>query len=264
MLEEKEGSENYFFIDSHAHIYLNDFDKDRQEVIRRCVEEKVTKIYMPNLDHTSIDRMLETEHKNPKVCIPMIGLHPCYVKKGFERELYIVEDWLKNKKFAAIGEVGTDLHWDQSLLSLQQEALKVQIGFAKKHHLPLVIHCRNSVKETIEVLKNSEAKLSGIFHCFSGTLEEAREVIEMGFLLGIGGVVTFKNSGLDKMLEDLELKDLVLETDCPYLTPAPHRKERNSPTYIPLIAQKVAAIKKISVKEVADTTSANVLRIFKL
>jgi TatD DNase family protein len=219
---------------------------------------------MPNLDHTSIDRMLETEEKNPSVCLPMMGLHPCYVKKGFERELYLVEAWLDRKKFSAIGEVGIDLHWDLTFRNEQEEALRIQIELAAKKRLPLVIHCRNSMKETIALIKNSGKEVKGIFHCFSGTAAEAKEVIEMGFLLGIGGVATFKNAGLDKIIPDLELKNLVLETDSPYLTPAPFRKHRNDPSYIPLIAEKIAQLKNIDIAEVAMATSANASGLFRL
>lgn len=252
------------FIDTHAHIYLKDFDKDRQDILRKAVDKRVSRVYMPNLDHTSIDAMLETEEKFPQVCIPMMGLHPTYVKKGFERELYVVEDWLKKKKFAAVGEVGIDLYWDVTFKNEQEEALRIQIDLASQYKLPLIIHCRNSMQETIEVLKNTGKSVSGIFHCFSGTIEQAREVISMGFYLGIGGVITFKNGGLDKIVPELELKNLVLETDSPYLTPAPFRKERNDPTYIPLIAEKLAALKGNSIQDVAKVTSENAINIFSI
>ncbi|MFL5728940.1 MAG: TatD family hydrolase [Cytophagaceae bacterium] len=252
------------YIDSHAHIYSKEFDTDRQDVLERCMEQGVTKIFMPNVDHESIDAMLEVEHKNPGHCIPMMGLHPCNVKKDFERDLYEVEDWLKRRKFAAIGEMGTDLYWDKTFFPQQQEAFRIQVSFALKYKLPIVIHCRNSFRETMDLLKEiRHESLTGIFHCFSGNAEEAKEVIELGFYLGIGGVVTFKNGGLDKVLPEVDLKHIVLETDCPYLAPVPYRGKRNEPTYIPLIAQRVAEIKNLPVQEVAATSTANSLNVFK-
>lgn len=252
------------YTDTHAHIYLKEFNADRESMIEKAVEKGIGKIYMPNLDHASIDSMLETEARHPLACLPMMGLHPCYVKKGFEKELYLVEEWLGRRKFAAVGEVGIDLYWDTSLRKEQEEALKVQMGLASKYNLPIVIHCRNSMKETIALIKETGINTRGIFHCFSGTLEEAQEVNEMGFLLGIGGVATFKNGGLDKVLREIELKYLVLETDSPYLSPAPFRKERNDPSYIPLIAQRVADLKKVSLEEVARLTTENAAKIFRI
>jgi TatD DNase family protein len=252
------------YIDSHSHIYAEEFDLDQQEVLRKCLDAGVNKIYMPNVDHTSIDRMLETEHKNPDHCIPMMGLHPCNVKRDFEKELYLVESWLRKRKFAAVGEIGTDLYHDKTFFPQQEEAFKIQVGFAKEYHLPIVIHCRNSMRETIDLLKKiRHDSLTGIFHCFSGTLEEANQVVEMGFYLGIGGVVTFKNGGLDKVLPDIDLKHIVLETDSPYLAPVPHRGKRNESTYIPIIAEKVGLLKKMTAEEVGEITSANALKLFK-
>ncbi|HXA01809.1 MAG TPA: TatD family hydrolase [Cytophagaceae bacterium] len=252
------------YIDSHAHIYSKEFDADRQFILERCLEKGVNKIFMPNVSHESIEGMLEVEEKNPGHCIPIMGLHPCNVKKNFEKDLYEVEDWLKRRKFAAIGEMGTDLYWDKTFFSQQQEAFKIQVGFAKKYQLPIVIHCRNSFRETMDLLKEiKHDSLTGIFHCFSGNAEEAQEIIDIGFYLGIGGVVTFKNGGLDKVLPGIDLKHIVLETDCPYLAPVPHRGKRNEPTYIPIIAGKVAEIKNIPVAEVAAASTANSLKVFK-
>jgi TatD DNase family protein len=252
------------YIDSHAHIYSKEFDADRQLILEQSMDRGVSKIYMPNLDHESIDAMLEVEAKNPTHCVAMMGLHPCNVKKNFEKDLYEVEDWLKRRRFAAIGEMGTDLYWDKTFFPQQQEAFKIQVTFAKKYNLPIVIHCRNSFRETMDLLKESRHdSLTGIFHCFSGSTEEAKEVIEIGFYIGIGGVATFKNGGLDKILPDIDLKHIVLETDCPYLAPVPHRGKRNEPAYIPLIAERVAEIKKMSVEEVAAATTANCLKVFK-
>ncbi len=251
------------FIDTHAHIYSEEFEQDKQAVMAKALEASIQKIYMPNIDHTSIDRMMEMEHQYPAQCIAMMGLHPCYVKKDFEKELYLVEDWLGKRPFAAVGEIGIDLHWDKTTLPKQEEAFKVQIALAQKYKLPIVIHCRNSFRETMDLLKQvKNDSLSGIFHCFSGSAEEAKEVIEIGFYLGIGGVSTFKNGGLDQVLPETGLDRLVLETDCPYLAPVPYRGKRNEPSYIPLIAARVAEITKTTIEEIAAKTSENALKIF--
>jgi TatD DNase family protein len=253
------------FTDSHAHIYAREFDEDRQRMIDRASQQGIGKIYMPNVDSASIDRMMETEEKNPGVCVAMMGLHPCSVKKDFEKELYLVEDWLGKRNFAAVGEIGIDLYWDTSLLSEQEEAFKVQIELAKTYSLPIVIHCRNSFRETIDLLmKNMNDTLKGVFHCFSGNLKEAREVMDIGFYLGIGGVATFKNSGLDKVLPDIDLNYILLETDAPYLAPVPHRGKRNEPSFIPIIAEKIASCKNISPDEVAEVTTANSRNLFRM
>lgn len=252
-----------YWTDTHAHIYSKDFDEDRKEMLRQCDDLDIKRIYMPNVDHTSIDDMLELEHLHPQQCFAMMGLHPCSVKKDFESELYRVEEWLAKRKFAAVGEMGTDLYWDKTFWGQQQEAFKIQVGWAKKYQLPIVIHCRESIDETISLLAPLlDGKLTGIFHCFSGNLEQAKKIIAMGFYLGIGGVVTFKNGGLDKVLTDIALENVVLETDSPYLAPTPHRGKRNSPLYIPLIASKVAEVKKISPEEVKLITTRNALNLF--
>lgn len=254
---------NNFWIDTHAHIYSDEFKSDLSEALARAEEARVLKIYMPNIDHTSIDGMMEIELKSPQKYISMMGLHPCSVKKGFEKELYLVEDWLNKRKFAAVGEMGTDLYWDKTFWAEQQEAFKIQVQWAKKFDLPLVIHCRESMDETIELLKPfADGRLTGIFHCFSGTVEQAKKITEMNFYLGIGGVATFKNGGMDKVIPDLDLSRLVLETDSPYLAPVPHRGKRNEPNYIPLIANKISELKKIPMEEVQKTTTANALKIF--
>jgi TatD DNase family protein len=252
-------------VDSHAHIYSEKFDEDRAQTVERAQEEGVTRIYMPNIDHTSIDAMLEAEEKYPQQCIPMIGLHPTSVNKDFERELYIVEEWLGKRQFAAVGECGIDLYWDKSFLAQQQEALKVQVELAKKYQLPIVLHTRDSFNETYEIMATAQdGTLIGIFHCFSGTLEEAEKVKELGFLMGIGGVATFKNGGLDTVLPHVELAHLVLETDCPYLAPTPYRGKRNEPLYLPLVAKRVAELMNKPLEEVAERTTANALNLFKL
>ena len=253
-----------YFIDTHAHIYHEDFNKDRIDMLQRCSESSVGKIFMPNVDHASIDSMMELESRYPGTCFPMMGLHPCSVKKGFERELYIVEEWLGRRKFAAVGEIGTDLYWDKTLFDLQQEAFTIQVNWAKKFRLPVVIHCRESIDETIALVdKLKDDNLTGIFHCFTGTKDQADRITSLGFYLGIGGVATFKNSGLDKVLPEIKLEHLVLETDSPYLAPVPHRGKRNEPAYIPLVADKLATLTGTTVEEVKRITTQNALTVFK-
>lgn len=253
-----------FWIDTHAHIFSEEFKSDRADIVGRALDAEVKRIYMPNIDHTSIDSMLEVEEKDPGVCFSMMGLHPTSVKKDFEKELYVVEEWLFKRKFAAIGEMGTDLYWDKSFWEQQKEAFKIQVGWAKKLKLPVVIHCRESIDETIGLLEPMlDKELTGVFHCFTGTLEQARKITSMGFYLGLGGVATFKNGGMDKVIPDLELDNIVLETDSPYLAPVPHRGKRNEPSYIPIIAEKIVGLKKISKEELQAITTRNALRLFK-
>lgn len=251
------------WIDTHAHIYAEEFKADRDDMLRKSEEAGIIKIFMPNIDHTSIDVMMELESKDSSRYVSMMGLHPCSVNKDFEKELYLVEDWLGKRKFSAVGEMGTDLYWDKTFWPQQQEAFKVQVQLAKKYSLPLVIHCRESIDETIALLEPFvDGTLTGIFHCFSGSLEQAKKMIEMNFYLGIGGVATFKNGGLDKVLPDIDLKHIVLETDSPYLAPVPHRGKRNEPSYIPLIALKICDLKKITLDELSIATTDNARKVF--
>lgn len=252
-------------IDTHAHLYLEEFAKDQAEVIDRAEKVGITTIYLPNIDSHSIEAMLELELKYPQICKATIGLHPCSVKKDFEKELYIVEDWLSKRKFNAIGEIGTDLYWDTTFWEQQQEAFTIQAQWGKQYQLPLIIHCRNSINETIQLiekLQEKEKPLKGIFHCFTGTIEQAKKIIDLGFYIGIGGVVTFKSGGLDKVLPQIDLQHIVLETDSPYLAPVPHRGKRNESSYLLLIAQKVAEIKGCPLEEVQIQTTQNAQKIF--
>ncbi len=250
------------WIDTHAHIYAEEFDADRYDVIERATKAGVRSIFMPNVDHTTIDRMLEVESRWPG-CVAMMGLHPCSVKKDFQRELYTVEGWLAKRTFAAIGEIGTDLYWDKTFWDQQCEAFTIQVNWAKEYKLPVVIHCRESMDETIALVENlQDGNLSGIFHCFTGTAEQAEKILKVGFYLGIGGVSTFKKAGLDIVLPDVPPDRIVFETDSPYLAPVPHRGKRNEPSYIPLIAKRVAEIKELSVDELRDCSTANAHRIF--
>jgi TatD DNase family protein len=252
-----------YWIDSHAHIYSDDFDADRIDMMHRSEEKSVDKIFMPNIDHTSIDVMLDVESKYPSKCFPMMGLHPCSVKKDFEKELYIVESWLAKRKFAAVGEMGTDLYWDKTFWDQQVEAFTIQVGWAKKYKLPIVVHCRESIDQTIELTeKLQDGNLTGVFHCFTGDVTQAEKLIKLGFFLGIGGVATFKKGGMENVLPHIPIDRIVLETDSPYLTPTPHRGKRNEPSYIPLIGNRVAEIKNISVDELKSATTQNALKLF--
>ncbi len=249
--------------DTHSHIYSEEFKNDREDMLRRSQDAGVGAIYMPNVDHTSIDSMLEVESRHPATCFSMMGLHPCSVKKDFEKELYLVEQWLSKRKFSAVGEMGTDLYWDKTFWEQQKEAFMIQVAWAKKYRLPIVIHCRESIDQTIDLLEPlADKNLTGIFHCFGGSAEQAKKIIAMNFYLGIGGVVTFKNGGLDKVLPEIGKERLVLETDSPYLAPVPHRGKRNEPSYIPLIATRTAELLQVSLEELKSTTDANVKKIF--
>lgn len=251
------------FIDTHTHLYSEEFDADRIERITDAITKGVTKLYMPNVDSLSIDGMLQLEVHFPEHCFPMMGLHPCSVKENYRKELDIVKKWLDLRRFAAIGEIGMDLYWDKTFAKEQELAFREQIYWALEYNYTIVIHCRNAFDEIFAILQSFEKLPKGIFHCFSGDIIQAEKVLSLGnFKLGIGGVVTFKNSGLDKVVEQLNLQDLVLETDAPYLAPVPYRGKRNESAYIPLIAEKVAQIKKVSVEEVARITSQNALDIF--
>lgn len=251
-------------IDTHAHIYSTEFDSDRDEMIREIRAAGIDRIYMPNVDVHTIDAMLRCESSYPGMCIPMMGLHPCDVKEDFEDQLELMKEWLDKRSFAAVGEIGLDLYWDKSFFEQQKEALKIQIDWAKNESLPIVLHCRESMDETIEIVREEQdGSLRGIFHCFNGNLSQAKEIIELGFLLGIGGVATFKNGGLDQVIPAIGLEHLVLETDAPYLAPVPFRGKRNSPAYLPYIASKIGDYLKVSKETVAAQTTANALNLFK-
>jgi TatD DNase family protein len=251
-----------FWTDTHAHIYLEEFNADREDMLQRAHDQGVSAIYMPNIDHTSVDAMLELESKHQQ-CVAMMGLHPCYVKKDFEKELYVVEHWLAQRKFAAVGEIGTDLYWDKTFWEQQKEAFLIQLSWAKKYSLPVVIHCRESLDETIAMIEAmQDGTLRGIFHCFGGSTEQANRIIKAGFLLGIGGVSTFKKGGLDEVLPNLSLDAIVLETDSPYLAPVPHRGKRNEPSYIPIIAHRVSELMKVDTAQLQEVTTQNAQKLF--
>jgi TatD DNase family protein len=252
------------WIDTHAHLYGEEFSADRIAVIERALAAGVSRLYLPNIDSNTIEGMLALEAQFPENCFPMMGVHPCYINENVEQELAIVRDWLAKRPFKAIGEIGLDFYWDTTYREQQYQAFRGQLELAREYSLPVAIHSRESTRECIDEVKAlQDGRLSGVFHCFSGTLEEAKEIIDLGFYLGIGGVVTFKKSGLDKILEDIDMQYIVLETDAPYLAPVPYRGKRNESAYIPLIGEKIADVKNLKIEEVAAITTNNALKLFK-
>lgn len=250
--------------DTHTHLYLDQFDDDRHQVIQNAIDKGIQYMLIPNIDSNSISGMLSVCNQYPENCFPMMGLHPTDVKEDFQKELEIVEQWLEKRKFIAIGEIGIDLYWDKTFVKEQNICLRHQIALAKKYQLPIVIHSRESMKEIFDVLDDVQtSELQGVFHCFSGTAEDANKAIEMGYYLGIGGVVTFKNSNLKEILRGIDLKHILLETDAPFLTPSPYRGKRNESAYIYNIAEKIAEIKGIGIDEVAEITTQNAKKLFK-
>lgn len=250
--------------DTHTHLYTDAFDLDIDEVIQKAIEKGVSKFFLPNIDVSSIDHMMDLAKKYPEHCFPMMGLHPCAVKENYEQELSVIANWLERFSFCAVGEIGIDLYWDKTFVKEQEEAFRQQINMAKQHDLPFVIHCRDAFDEIFAVLDElNDAKMRGIFHCFTGSVEQAHRVLEYGgFKLGIGGVVTFKNGGLDKVLEHVNLSDIVLETDSPYLAPTPYRGKRNESKYLYHIAEKVSTIYHMPIEEIAEVTTANAREVF--
>ena len=250
-------------IDTHTHLYLPEFNGDIDAVMQRAAAIGVQKFYLPAIDSTVIDDILRFEEKHEGKCFAMMGLHPCSVKENYKEELNIAEEWLNKRPFAAIGEIGLDFYWDKTFTVQQYEAFETQMQWALQRNMPIVIHTRNAIRETIDTVIPFAAKgLKGVFHCFSGNSNDAREVIDMGFYLGIGGVVTYKNSGLAAALEDISLEHMVLETDAPYLTPVPFRGKRNESSYLQHVVQKLAEIKQVSPEEVGEITSRNAEKIF--
>jgi len=255
------------FADTHTHLYLEDFDPDLSEVMQRAESKGINYLFLPNIDSTSFDRMMQVAARYSDRCHPMAGLHPSSVGKNYREELQSVSDHLSapDEKFVAIGEIGIDLYWDKTFEQEQKIAFGLQIDLALEHHLPVVIHTRNSMDMALELIGAKNAQdLCGVFHCFSGNVRQATLAIELGFMLGIGGVVTYRNSGLQKVVEAVPLEHLVLETDAPFLPPVPHRGQRNEPSYIPLIAARVAEIKKTTLEKVAEITTKNTLALFRV
>ncbi len=251
------------FTDSHTHIYLKEFDNDIDTVIQNAINNGVNRFLLPNIDLDTIPKLLSMCKEKKTNLFPMIGLHPCSVSNNYMSDLDKMNSYIKNSNCIAIGEIGLDLYWDDKFIIEQQNAFQIQINWAKKHKLPIVIHSRNSFNEIYTILKKENNNhLNGVFHCFSGDYYQAQKIIEMGFYLGIGGLLTFKNSTLSEVIKRIDLKHLILETDSPYLAPEPMRGKRNEPKFIPIIAQKIAEIKNISLNEIAEITNQNVNKIF--
>ena len=251
-------------IDTHSHIYSEQFDEDRDVMIQRAFDAGVEYILMPNIDADSIESMLQIEEKYPNKCISMMGLHPTSVHNDYKEQLKLMETWFEKRKFCAVGEIGIDMYWDKTYIEQQIEAFKIQINWAKKYELPIVIHARDAFDEIFEVLDNMDLTgLTGVFHSFSGNDEQAERVLSYNrFKVGINGVVTFKNSKLGDVIKKLSLHNLVLETDAPYLTPVPYRGKRNEPRYISYVVNKLADLFETSNKEVARITTENAKQLF--
>lgn len=246
------------FVDTHAHIYDESLMAEAAAALQRALEAKVDRIYMPNCDSATITPMMHLATEYPEHCFPMIGLHPCYVKENYQQELAQMQSWLEDKRIVAVGEIGLDYYWDLSFKTQQIDAFNQQMDWALHHHLPIVIHSRESTQNCIELVRAKQhGDLRGVFHCFSGTVEEAKAVVDLGFYLGIGGVVTYKKSNLPEIIAAIGLQHIILETDAPYLAPTPYRGKRNESSYIPIIAQKVAEILAKDIIEVATTTTKN-------
>jgi TatD DNase family protein len=249
--------------DTHAHLYAIEFDADRKAMMDRAFQKHVSRMFLPNIDVSSIQPMLNLVWEYPENCFPMMGLHPCSVDQHVEAHLFQIQKWFKKRTFYAVGEIGLDFYWSMEFKEQQLVAFKKQIQWAIQYNLPINIHSRNATPDCIAVLQEMKhPKLRGIFHCFSGTADEAQQIVGLGFYLGIGGVLTFKNGGLDKAIENIPLEKLVLETDAPYLAPVPYRGKRNESTYLLEIAQKLAELKQTTVEKVALVTTENSKIIF--
>ena len=254
-----------FYIDTHTHLFSSQFDVDRHQVVQKAIEQGVDKMLLPNINSETIEAMHQLCKDFPQHCYPMMGLHPCDVKDDYEEELKIIKSHLDKGKYVAIGEIGIDLYWEKSTLDIQKKAFRQQLEWAKEYDLPVAIHIRKSFDKIFEILEEvNDQNLRGVFHCFTGSKEQGQKAIEMGFMLGIGGVVTFKNSGLDKTLKELPLEKLLLETDSPYLAPTPYRGQRNESSFITIVAQKLAKIYEVNLEEVAIKTTQNAKTLFNL
>lgn len=254
------------FIDTHAHLYAEEFDQDREAMLQRAKASGLSHLFLPNIDRDSIEPMHRLCDAHPDWCFPMMGLHPCSVNASVEEELALCKKWLEQRKYVAIGEIGIDLYWDKTFFPEQRHAFRTQIQWAKEMGLPIVIHARDSFPEIFEIVDElNDERLKGIFHCFTGDENQAQHILNYGgFLLGIGGVVTFKSSNLPQVLKHVPLEKLVLETDAPYLAPVPHRGKRNEPSYLTAMASKLSEIYERPIKDIAQITSSNALRMFGL
>lgn len=254
---------NIVLTDTHTHIYYLEGTPELEAQMQRCFDNGISRLFLPNVDHESVPKVFNTVAAYPANCFPMLGLHPCHVDERFQVELEAIKGFIDQYKIYAIGEIGIDLYWDKTTLPWQQEAFRIQIEWAKLLGLPIVIHCREAFDEVFEILDDvSDDKLYGIFHCFTGSIEQARHAIDLGFRLGIGGVVTYKNAGLDKVVAQIDLKHIVLETDAPYLAPVPYRGKRNESSYLLYIAQKIADLQGVPLETVAADTTENAKQLF--
>ncbi len=250
-------------VDTHCHLYLPTFKGDIDAVIDRATAAGVWKFYLPAIDEETVTAMLELEAKYPGRCMAMMGLHPCSVNAEYLSALELVESWLSKRSFAAVGEIGLDYYWDDTYIAQQQQAFHQQIDWALQYDLPIVIHSRNAMADCIRIVQErQQGSLRGIFHCFTGTAEDAKQIVEAGLYLGIGGVLTYKNSGLPEALADISLEHLVLETDAPYLTPVPFRGKRNESSYLQYVVEKLTEVKGVSLEEVSRVTTENAQKIF--
>lgn len=253
------------FIDTHSHLYLQQFDSDRDQIVRAALDRQVNIMLLPNIDRSSVGSMHRMCSQYPGICLPMMGLHPTSVKSDYAEQMEVIEKCIENQQYVAVGETGLDFYWDRTFEQEQEEVFRRQISMALAHSLPVVIHSRNSADRIIEILKEEwDDRLAGVFHCFSGSLAQARQITGMGFYLGIGGVLTFQKSGLEQVIRETPLEYLLLETDAPYLAPVPYRGKRNESAYLPLIAARLADVKGITVEEVAEITTANAKKLFQL
>jgi TatD DNase family protein len=251
------------FVDTHAHLYASQFDEDRTAMIERAVEKGVEHFFLPNIDLASIEPMLALEEQFPERCHAMMGLHPCSVDADYKKVLDTIEGWLQKRSFCAVGEIGLDYYWSKDFVKEQQDAFRIQCRWAKELDLPIVIHARDSIDDLIALVREEKTdNFRGIFHCFGGSPEQAQQITDLGFLLGLGGVLTFKKARLDAVIEPIDLKHLVLETDAPYLSPTPYRGKRNESGYIPIIAQKLAEVKDLPIEKIAAATTQNALTLF--
>ncbi|HOT13510.1 MAG TPA: TatD family hydrolase [Bacteroidales bacterium] len=250
-------------IDTHCHLFLEEFDSDVQAVVQRGVYQGVSTIINPNVDETTVEALNKICSAFPDICKPAYGIHPCSVKENYKALLSIIEKEISNNKPIAIGEIGLDLYWDKTFYKEQIDAFEIQLQWAKEVHLPVIIHTRDAVEQALDIVQK-HPDVKGVFHAFSGTVEQAKRAIDLGYVLGIGGVVTFKNGGLDKIIGSIDLKNLVLETDAPYLTPTPYRGKRNEPAYLQLIVSKLSEIYQVEKEQVTEVTTLAAKSVFNL
>ena len=249
--------------DSHIHLYLKDFDADLDTIIQQALDKKINRFFLPNIDNSTLNQLLTVCENYKNICYPLIGLHPCSVKSDYIKQLDLLYSKMSETNFIGIGEIGIDLHWDKSFINEQKIAFSTQINWAKEQSLPIVIHSRNSFNEIYKILcQEKDDNLKGVFHCFSGEYKHAKKIIDLGFYLGIGGVLTFKNSHLPDLIKKIGLDNIILETDAPYLAPHPMRGRRNEPKFLHIIAEKVAEITNKNVDQVAKITNKNINDIF--